>query len=69
MQCVINIPDIHCTKCARKIGLALKFTSGVDSSVVDFKEKKATVDIDTDKISKYKIKGIIVALGFSAMLV
>ena len=69
MQCVYEIPDIHCTKCAQKIGLALKFTSGVDFSEVDFKERKATVDINPEKISKYKIKGIIVALGFSAMLV
>ena len=69
MQCVYEIPDIHCTKCARKIGLALGFTSGVDSSCVDFKEKTATVEINPDKISKYKIKAIIVALGFSAMLV
>ena len=69
MQCVYEIPDIHCTKCAKKISLALGFTSGIDSSEVDFKEKKATVEINPEKISKYKIKEIIVALGFSAMLV
>ncbi|MCE7742229.1 MAG: heavy-metal-associated domain-containing protein [Candidatus Heimdallarchaeota archaeon] len=69
MQCVYEIPDIHCKNCARKIGLALGFTSGVDSSEVSFSEKKATVEINPEKISKYKIKAIIVALGFSAMLV
>ncbi|MHA1198826.1 MAG: heavy-metal-associated domain-containing protein [Candidatus Heimdallarchaeaceae archaeon] len=69
MQCVYEIPDIHCQKCARKIGLALGFTSGIDFSEVNFKERTATVEINPDKISKYKIKAIIVALGFSAMLV
>ncbi len=69
MQCVYDIPDIHCAKCARKIGLALGFTSGVDSSEISLKEKRAIVEIDPNKITKNKIKAIIVALGFSAMLV
>lgn len=69
MQCVYDIPDMHCANCARKISLALGFTSGVDSSEVSLKDKKAIVDIDPKKITKNKIKAIIVALGFSAMLV
>ncbi len=69
MLCVYEIPDMHCTKCARKISLALGYTCGIDSAEVSFKEKTATVDINPDKITTNKIKAIIVALGFSAMLV
>ena len=69
LKCVYEIPDIHCTKCARKISLALGFTYGVDSSQVSLQEKTAIVEIDPDKITKNKIKAIIIALGFSAMLV
>ena len=66
---VYEISDIHCNKCAAKIRLALEYTSGVESTEVSLKEKTAIVNIDPEKITTKKIKGIIVALGFSAMLV
>ena len=64
----IDIQDIHCRKCAHKIALALEQTLGVESSEVNFKEKQASVVIDNYIISGSKIKAIIIALGFSAML-
>lgn len=65
----IEIEDIHCSKCARKISLALEYTAGVESSEVDFKEKQAIVKIENLIVSSSKIKAMIVALGFSAIFV
>ncbi|MCG3221085.1 MAG: heavy-metal-associated domain-containing protein [Candidatus Heimdallarchaeota archaeon] len=64
----LEISDIHCNKCAKIIALALKQTAGVESSTVDYDEKQATVNIENLIISSYKIKTMIVALGFTAML-
>jgi copper chaperone CopZ len=64
----IEIEDIHCSKCARKIAVALEYTAGVESSEIDLKEKQATVKIENLIITGSKIKAMIVALGFSAML-
>ena len=64
----LEISDIHCTKCAKKIALALEQTAGVESSEVDYSGKQATVNIENLIVSSFKIKTMIVALGFSAML-
>jgi copper chaperone CopZ len=69
LQCIFEIPDMHCTNCARKISLTLGFLSGIDSSEVNFQQKKAIVEINPAKISQNKIKLIIIALGFSALLI
>lgn len=64
----IEIEDIHCSKCAHKIELALEYTAGVENSKVDFSGKQATVQIENLIISSSKIKAMIIALGFSAIL-
>ncbi|NPD88938.1 MAG: heavy-metal-associated domain-containing protein [Asgard group archaeon] len=64
----LEISDIHCSKCAKIIALALEQTAGIECSEVDYGEKQATVKIENLVISSYKIKTMIVALGFTAML-
>lgn len=64
----LEILDIHCSKCAKKIALALEQTAGVENSEVDYSGKQATVKIENLIVSSYKIKMMLVALGFSAML-
>jgi copper chaperone CopZ len=63
-----NIPDMHCKKCAKKISLALKFTAGVSSTNVDLEKHHATVTIDPSIITGSKIKAMLGALGFNAMI-
>ena len=63
-----DIPDIHCKKCADKIALVLKYTAGVSSSEVSLENHHATVKLDPHVISGVKIKAMLVALGFSAMI-
>ena len=65
----VDIQDIHCKKCAHKIALALEQTLGVETSEVNFKERQASLVIDNLMISRSKIKAIIIALGFSAILI
>ena len=63
-----EIPDIHCSKCAKKILLALEQTAGIENSDVNYGEKQATVQIESLVISSNKIKAMLIALGFSAMI-
>ena len=63
-----DIPDIHCNRCAKKILLALEQTAGVESSNVDYYEKQATVKFENLIITSKKIKAMLIALGFSVML-
>jgi copper chaperone CopZ len=65
---VYDIPDMHCKKCANVIKLALDYTAGVEKTEIKFSDRNAIVSIDPKIISKKKIKAIIIALGFSAML-
>jgi copper chaperone CopZ len=62
-----EILDIHCSNCAKKILLALEQTAGVESSVVNYGDKQATVQIENMIISSKKVKAILIALGFTAM--
>ena len=64
-----NIPDIHCKHCANKIALALQYTAGVSSSKVNLETHNATVHIDPMVISGMRIKAMLVALGFTAMII
>ena len=63
-----NIPDLHCKNCANKIALALKFTAGVNFTKISLENNHAIVKIDPQIISGTRIKAMIVALGFSAMI-
>ncbi len=63
-----NIPDMHCKKCAEKISLALQFTAGVSSTIVNLESLHATVQIDPLIINGTKIKAMLGALGFNAMI-
>ena len=65
---VYDIPDLHCKRCANVIKQALGFTAGVETIEIKFIERNALVSIDPKIISRKKIKAIIIALGFSAML-
>ena len=63
-----DIPDIHCKKCAAKIKQALESVSGVESTEFNVQQKNAKVVIDTLKTDGSKIKAMILALGFTAMI-
>jgi copper chaperone CopZ len=64
-----NIPDMHCKKCADKISLALQFTAGVSSADVSLDTLHATVQIDPLMITGKRIKAMIIALGYNAMII
>ena len=64
-----EVEDIHCKKCAEKIELALKYTAGIETSEVNLEEKHVKVKIDPFKITSSKIKMMLIALGFSAMII
>ncbi len=66
---VLDIPDIHCKRCANIIKQALDFTAGVEAIEINFEERNASVSIDPERITSKKIKTIIIALGFSAMII
>ncbi|MHA1347101.1 MAG: heavy-metal-associated domain-containing protein [Candidatus Heimdallarchaeaceae archaeon] len=63
-----NIPDIHCKKCANKILLALQFTAGVSSAKVNLENHHAAIQINPLEISGARIKEMLKALGFNAMI-
>ena len=63
-----EVENIHCKKCAEKIKLALKYTAGIESSEVNLTEKQVKVKIDPFQITSSKIKMMLIALGFSAMI-
>ncbi|MHA1551769.1 MAG: heavy-metal-associated domain-containing protein [Candidatus Heimdallarchaeaceae archaeon] len=64
-----NIPDMHCKKCANKISLALQFTAGVSSAILTLDDHHATVNINPMIISGSRIKAMIIALGYNAMII
>ncbi|MFW9852466.1 MAG: heavy-metal-associated domain-containing protein [Candidatus Thorarchaeota archaeon] len=64
-----EVENIHCKKCAEKIELALKYTAGIETSEVDLEGKQVKVEIDPFQITSLKIKMMLIALGFSAMIV
>ena len=64
-----NIPDMHCKKCANKISLALQFTAGVSSAKINIDDHHATVQIDPMIITGTRIKAMIIALGYNAMII
>ena len=66
---VFDIPDLHCKNCANAIKQSLSLTAGVEDVKINLEEKNASVTIDTKRITNKKIKAIIIALGFSAMLI
>ena len=63
-----DIPDIHCKKCAAKIQQALESISGVESTELSVQQKHAKIVIDTLKTNGSKIKAMMLALGFTAMI-
>ncbi len=65
---VFDIPDIHCKICANIIKQALYFTAGVEEIETSFEERNASVSINPEMITSKKIKTMIIALGFSAMI-
>ena len=65
---VLDIPDIHCKICANIIKKALGFTAGVETIEINFDERNASVYINPERITSKKIKTIVIALGFSAMI-
>ena len=68
LELEFEIPDIHCKKCASKIQQALESVSGVESAEFNVQQRHGTVVIDTLKTNSLKIKAMILALGFTAMI-
>jgi len=64
-----NIPDMHSKKCANKISLALQFTAGVSSANINLDNHLATIQIDPTIITGTRIKSMIIALGYNAMII
>ncbi|MHA1223302.1 MAG: heavy-metal-associated domain-containing protein [Candidatus Heimdallarchaeaceae archaeon] len=68
-QIKVEIPDIHCKKCAAKIKLALDYTAGVNSVELHVDDKYIIAEIDSFIISRQRLKTLLIALGFSALLI
>ena len=56
---VFKISGMHCVSCAISIEKALKKADGIKSVVVNFASEKATIEYNSAKISKEKMKGIV----------
>ncbi len=71
MRLVIEyeVENLHCKKCVEKIELALMYTAGIETSEVNFEEKQVKVKINPFQITSKKIKMMLLALGFSAMII
>lgn len=62
MKKVFNVSGMHCASCSKIIEMDLD--GKVNSSNIDFKSGKATIDFDDKKISSKQIAEIITKAGY-----
>lgn len=59
----LKIEGMHCTGCSNRLEKVLNNLDSV-KAVVDFEQKMATIEFDSDKIRIVEIKEAIVDAGF-----
>ncbi|MDA2935910.1 cation transporter [Patescibacteria group bacterium AH-259-L05] len=62
----LAIEGMHCGACATGIQMLVSQLDGVQSIFVDYKGKKATIELDQDKVTKEHITKSIEELGYKA---
>ena len=62
----ISLPTVQCGMCKEKIESYLKRYDGIQSIVVNYKRKEATVKFLTDRITEEDIKAAIANAGYEA---
>lgn len=62
----LHIEGMHCGSCATGIQMLVSQMEGVQSTFVDYKGKKGTVEYDSAKVSKEQIIKSIGELGYQA---
>jgi periplasmic mercuric ion binding protein len=62
----ISLPTVQCGMCKEKIETYLKRYDGIQSVVVNYKRKEATVKFLTDRITEEDIKAAIANAGYDA---
>lgn len=62
----LTISGMHCESCAKIIEMELGDQSGVNKTMIDYKNKSAVIEYNQEKISVDEIIKIIVGLGYQA---
>ncbi|HZK02428.1 MAG TPA: heavy-metal-associated domain-containing protein [Anaerovoracaceae bacterium] len=65
----IQLEQITCPTCVRKIEGALAKTDGVESASVSFNTSKVKAEFDESKVKQEDIKAVIEKLGFEVLSV
>ncbi len=68
-KATLQLDQLTCPTCVKKIETALAKTEGVESSSVSFNTGKAKIEFDETKVSTDNIKDIIEKLGFDVLSV
>lgn len=64
---VLNVDGMSCGHCENAVVTALGALKGVDNVKVCLKEKKVTIDFDSDKVSMETIKAAIEEEGYNVV--
>ncbi len=59
-----EVVGMHCTGCSTRLEKVLNNLDGVNFAKVDFEDKRAVVEYDSDKIRIVEIKEAILDAGF-----
>lgn len=59
-----EVVGMHCTGCSTRLEKVLNNLDGVNFAKVDFEDKRAVVEYDSDKIRMVEIKEAILDAGF-----
>lgn len=63
----LQLEDLVCPSCVKKIESTLKKQDGVNEVNVLFNSSKAKIEYDEDKINSDKITKVIIDLGFDVL--
>ena len=64
---VLNVEGMSCSHCENAVKKSVGELTGIDSVTVDLKEKKVTVEYDSDKITIDVIKSTIEDQGYDVI--
>lgn len=65
----MQLEQLTCPTCVKKIEAALAKTDGIENSSVSFTTSKVRAEFDDSKVNTENIKGIIEKLGFDVLSV
>lgn len=65
----MQLEQLTCPTCVKKIETALAKTAGIENSSVSFNTSKVRAEFDESKVSADNIKSIIEKLGFDVLSV